>query len=125
MTTRTILVIDDDDDIRDIVAMSLELASGWQVLGEARGADAVSRAAEVNPDAILLDVNLGDVDGPTVLAALRADSRTREIPVVFLTAKVRPAEVGQLRALGAGVLAKPFDPLTLHEQVGRELGWTA
>ena len=123
MTPRTLLLIDDDEDIREIVAMSLELGPGWQVIGEAKGANAVARAAEIAPDAILLDVNLADADGPAVLAQLRADPRTKAIPVVFLTAKVRPADVEHLRALGAGVLPKPFDPMTLHEQIARELGW--
>ena len=101
----------------------MTMGAGWRVVEEANGDDAVSRAADVQPDAILLDLNLGNVGGVAVLAALRADPRTHTIPVVFLTAEVRPAEVNRLRALGAGVLAKPFDPLTLNEQLARQLGW--
>ncbi len=125
MTKRTVLVIDDEEDIRAVVAMSLEFGAGWRVVPEASAANAVSRAAEIMPDVILLDVDLGDTDGRAVLSMLRADSRTKGIPVVFLTGHVRPAVVDDLRALGAGVLAKPFDPLSLHEQVAREVGWEA
>lgn len=123
MNARTVLVIDDDEDIRSIVELSLELELGWRVIGEANGDNAVSRALECAPDVVLLDVNLGGQDGPAVLATLRADSRTRAIPVLFLTAKVRAADVERLRALGAGVLAKPFDPLTLGSNIAAALGW--
>lgn len=126
MTTRSILVIDDDDDIRDIVQFSLEIEPGWTVVGDPAGERAVNLAAETRPDVILLDVNLSGMDGPTVLAALRADDRTRSVPVIFLTANTRPADVDRLRALGAAaVIAKPFDPLALAGQVSAAMGWTA
>ena len=94
-------------------------------MGEGNGDNAVARAVEVGPDVILLDVNLGQQDGATVLAALRADARTTGIPVLFLTANVRAADVARLRALGAGVLAKPFDPLTLGAKIAAEMGWAS
>ena len=104
--------------------MSLELGAQWTVLEEADGARAVERAAEAQPDLVLLDVHLGQHDGPSVLADLRNDARTAAIPVIFLTGNVRPAETSVLRALGAGVLPKPFDPMHLAGMIIAETGWT-
>lgn len=125
MTHRTILIVDDEQDVRSLVSMSLELGAGWTVLEEENGDEAVERAAAAQPDAILLDVNLGHRDGPSVLADLRRDARTAAIPVVFLTGNVRPAETSALRALGAGVLPKPFDPMELAGLIMVEVGWSA
>ena len=124
MTHRTILIVDDEQDIRSLVSMSLELGAGWTVVEEQNGDEAVERAAASQPDAILLDVNLGVRDGQSVLADLRGDARTAAIPVIFLTGNVRPAETSALRALGAGVLPKPFDPLELAGLIMAEFGWT-
>ena len=104
--------------------MSLEMGAGWAVVEEADGGRAVERAEEARPDLIILDVNLGGPDGPSVLAALRQHARTATIPVIFLTGNVRPAETSVLRALGAGVLAKPFDPMNLAAMIMAEAGWT-
>ena len=124
MRHRTILVVDDEQDVRSLVAMALEMGAGWTVRDEADGDRAVERAAEVHPDLIILDVNLGRRDGPSVFADLRGDARTAAIPVIFLTGNVRPADTSLLRALGAGVLSKPFDPMTLAVTIMAEAGWT-
>lgn len=123
--TRTLLLIDDDDDIREIAQLSLELGAGWTVLTAPSGARGIEVAREAHPDAILLDVMMPVLDGPGTLAKLREDERTRDIPVVFLTAKARPAERDRLTGLGvSGVLAKPFDPVTLADELRAALGWT-
>ena len=124
MRHRTILVVDDEQDVRSLVAMSLEMGAGWTVVEEADGGRAVERAEEARPDLIILDVNLGGRDGPSVLADLRQRGRTATIPVIFLTGNVRPEETSVLRALGAGVLAKPFDPMNLAAMIIAEAGWT-
>ena len=124
MRHRTILVVDDEQDVRSLVAMALEMGAGWTVLDEADGDRAVERAAKVHPDLIILDVNLGRRNGPAVFADLRGDARTTSIPVIFLTGNVRPAETSLLRALGAGVMSKPFDPMTLAVTIMAEAGWT-
>jgi CheY-like chemotaxis protein len=121
---RTILIVDDEQDVRSLVSMSLELDAGWTVVEEADATHAVERAAAMHPDLILLDVNLGQRDGPSVLADLRNDPRTAAIPVIFLTGNVRVAETDSLRALGAGVLPKPFDPMKLAAAIRAEVGWT-
>ncbi|MEO6878044.1 MAG: response regulator [Gemmatimonadaceae bacterium] len=122
--SKTLLVIDDDDDIREIAQLALELGASWTVFTAASGPEGVATATSSHPDAILLDVMMPGVDGPTTLELLRRNDDTSAIPVVFLTAKSRPAERERLMALGvSGVLAKPFDPMFLSEQVAVLLGW--
>ncbi len=123
--SKTLLLIDDDDDIREIAQLSLEMRAGWTVLAASSGAEGIALATKEHPDAILLDVMMPSMDGPATLAQLRADDRTRGIPVVFLTAKARPAERDRLAGLDvSGVLAKPFDPMALADQLRATLGWT-
>ncbi|MCP2265405.1 response regulator [Promicromonospora thailandica] len=122
--TRRILVVDDDDAIRDVVRTGLEVIAGWRVQLATHGAEALRLCAADPPDAVLLDVMMPTMDGPTTYARLQDDARTRDVPVIFLTAKVQPAERRQYEDLGAaGVLAKPFDPLTLPAQIATLLGW--
>jgi diguanylate cyclase (GGDEF)-like protein len=112
-----ILIIDDDADTRELVQMSLVLAR-IETLTASSGADGVAKAARESPDAILLDVMMPFMDGPATLRALRADPRTADIPVLFLTASAMIAEVERLESLDVvGILAKPFDPATLGARV--------
>lgn len=118
-----VLVIDDEDDIRHVARLALSRVGGMEVADTGRSEDAVAVALRERPDAILLDVMMPVCDGPATLAALRADARTAAIPVVFLTAKVMPSEVQRLKTLGAaGVLTKPFDPMTLAASLRAALG---
>jgi len=122
---KRILIVDDEDDIREVAQVSLELVGQWQVLTAANGRDGLACARDQQPDAILLDVMMPDLDGPATLAELQADPATRNIPVLFLTAKAQTAERTRLAELGAaGVLTKPFDPLTLPGDVASALRWT-
>jgi CheY-like chemotaxis protein len=123
--SKTLLVIDDDDDIREIAQLSLELGSEWRVVTASSGGAGVELAIASPPDAILLDVMMPGLDGPSTLAQLRADDRTRAIPVIFLTAKARPADRDRLVNLDVvGVLAKPFDPIDLPGQIAALLHWS-
>jgi PAS domain S-box-containing protein len=109
-----VLIVDDEPDIRRIARLSLARLGGMEVIEASNGDEGLDLARDERPDAILLDVMMPGRDGPSTLAALRADARTAAIPVVFLTAKAMRAEVDRLRSLGAtGVLTKPFDPMTL------------
>ena len=121
-----ILIIDDEDDIREVAALSLESVAGWEVIKASSGAQGLARAAEHQPDAILLDVMMPAMDGPAMLAKLRAARATSHIPIVLLTAKVQAVQNGSLSHLPvAGILLKPFDPLRLAGQVADALGWEA
>jgi CheY-like chemotaxis protein len=125
MRARRILIVDDEDDIREVAQVSLELLGHYEVLTASCGRDGVDSARAGRPDAILLDVTMPDLDGPATLAELRADPATRDIPVLFLTAKTQAAERTRLAELGvAGILTKPFDPLKLAAQVAAALQWS-
>lgn len=118
-----ILIIDDEEDVRRVVHLSLEHVGKHEVLQASNGAAGIEKARAERPDAILLDVMMPAMDGPTTFAALQADPATRAIPVIFVTARAMTAEIEHLRALGVrGVLIKPFDAMTLPEELARVLG---
>lgn len=118
-----VLIIDDEEDIRSIAAMSLGILGGIDVVEADGGEDGISKAASENPDAILLDMMMPGLDGPSTLAKLRENAATKNIPVIFLTARAMSSEMDKLKAMGAtGVLSKPFDPTTLATQVKAILG---
>lgn len=113
-----ILVIEDDDDIRRVLQISLSRLGGMQVVEAASGGEGLIAAAQEAPDLIMLDVMMPGTDGPTTLAMLQANAATASIPVIFMTAKAMPNEVERLRSLGAAaVLTKPFDPAQLPGDV--------
>lgn len=120
MALRKILYVEDDDDIRTVTVMALEMLGDFEVEAHASGSTAIERAAAFGPDLILLDVMMPDMDGPATLAGLRRQPSLARTPAVFFTAKARPDEVARLRELGANdVLAKPFDPQALPDALRR------
>jgi CheY-like chemotaxis protein len=115
---KRILIVDDEEDIREVARVSLQLVGGWEVLTAPSGSAGVAEAERNRPDAILLDVMMPEMDGPATLAQLQANPATRGIPVMFLTAKVQQSDRQRFAGLGvAGVLSKPFDPMQLPAQV--------
>jgi len=119
-----ILIIDDEDDIREVAAMSLESVAGWEVILASSGQQGLARASEYLPDAILLDVMMPGMDGPTTFRELRRNPRTARIPVLLLTAKVQANDQRRFADLGVeAILFKPFDPLTLSQEISTVLGW--
>src|SRR5438445_331364 len=121
---KRLLVIDDEDDIRDVASMSLELTRGWTIETADGGACGIARARAFRPDAILLDVMMPDLDGPATFRLLQDSKETQQIPVIFLTAKVQSADVRKFTQLGVrGVIAKPFDPLKLADEIDQLLDW--
>ena len=125
MSKRRLLVVDDEPAIREIAQISLETIGGWDTVAVGSGTEALTRAAEERPDAILLDVMMPGIDGPETVIRLHDEPSTRDIAVVLLTAKVQPSERARLAELPGvvGVIAKPFDPLTLPAQVAEVVGW--
>ena len=111
-------MVDDEPHLRRIAELSLARVGKWDVVLAASGPEAIDAAARTKPDLVLLDVMMPDMDGPDTLRALKAQPATAEIPVIFITAKVQAREVERYLALGAaGVIYKPFDPMTLPEQI--------
>ena len=112
------LYVDDDPDIREIAIMSLGLDPDMDVRGEGSGAEALLAARSWQPNAILLDVMMPSMDGPTTLRHLRECAETTAIPVIFITARAQSREVDEYLAMGAlAVIVKPFDPMTLAKSV--------
>jgi DNA-binding response OmpR family regulator len=115
---RTVLYVDDEPDIREIVQIALGLTQGLTVHTAPTGEQALSLAHDLLPDLVLLDVMMPGLDGPGTLGRMRQDPNTAPIPVIFMTAKAMPNEVALLLEMGAiGVIAKPFDPMRLNAQV--------
>ena len=123
--TRRVLIVDDEPDIREVAQMSLETVAGWQVLVAGDGLAAEEIASSERPDAVLLDVMMPELDGPATLARIRKRHSSQDLPAIFLTAKAGAFGPDRLAELDAqGAIAKPFDPMTLHLQIGSALGWT-
>ena len=129
MTARTVLVVDDDDSIREIAEISLQLVGGMHVLTASGGVEALETlelSRKQLPDVVLMDVMMPDMDGLTTFRHMQADPEIRHIPVILVTAKVQVGDRQVWDGLAiSGVISKPFDPMTLAEQVGQMLGWDA
>jgi len=124
MIPKTILVIEDDDGFWEINQFSLEAAGGWEVLTAASGREGLTIAAEDQPDAILLDVMMPEMDGIETFQQLQADLRTQKIPIIFLTAKARGAEQERLKEMDiSGLITKPIKPQDLVDQIREILHW--
>jgi CheY-like chemotaxis protein len=122
--SRQILVIDDEEAIRLIIQASLEFTTSWTVLLASSGTEGLKMAQAEQPDAILLDVMMPEMDGISILHQLQTHPLTQNIPAIFLTAQVKEAERKKLKALGAGVLSKPFDPSAIAHQIKTLLNWS-
>lgn len=123
--TKRILIVDDEEDIRAVVQVSFEEFAGWQTIAATSGIEGLHRAQIETPDAILLDISMPDMDGFQLCAALQADPKTQTIPVVVLTAKVLASDRDRFTKLNvAGVITKPFDPMTIWQQVAEILNWS-
>lgn len=113
-----VLLVDDEDDIRFVAEASLTNVGGLDTTVANSGQQALELAGTVNPDVIVLDMMMPGMDGLETLRRLRADPATSRIPVILMTARVQSHELEQYLAAGAiGVISKPFDPMTLHQQI--------
>jgi two-component system, OmpR family, alkaline phosphatase synthesis response regulator PhoP len=119
---RRILIIDDEPDIREATQVCLEIARGWEVLTAGSSAEGIAKAAAEQPDAVLLDVMMPDMDGLATFRQMQANPITRHIPVILLTAKAQPADQRHYLQLEvAAVITKPYDPMTLADQIAEIL----
>ena len=125
MTTKRVLVIDDEDGVREVIKICLEAAGGWEVLTANSGNEGLKIAEVEQPDAILLDVMMPDLDGPSTFKKLQANDRTQHIPTILLTAKAKTSEQEKFKNLGvAGVITKPFEAQKLVEEIRDTLNWS-
>ena len=108
-----VLLVDDERAIRTICRVNLE-GDGLAVAEAADGAEALEQVAQERPSLVLLDVMMPRVDGWRVAEQLAADDETRDIPVVFLSARAAHEDRVRAQELGAvGYVVKPFDPIEL------------
>jgi CheY-like chemotaxis protein len=124
MATKRVLIIDDEADVRAVVRGCLEDIAGWEVVTAESGKEGLAKVITASPDAILLDVMMPGMNGLEFLSFLRNDAREATLPVVLLTAKINLAELDGPSSLNIkGVIAKPFDPFLLVEQIANFLNW--
>jgi len=117
----SILVIDDEEHIQDLFKCHPSL-DGFDVTVAGDGNEGIGLARRVGPDVILLDWMMPDMDGMEVLAQLRKDPQTKNIPVFMLTAKKAPSDVGMAICEGVdGYFAKPFDIVKLAQTLRHKL----
>ncbi len=122
--SKRILIVDDEADVRAIVRLGLEMGAGWSVLVASSGQEALNMATLHQPDAIMLDMMMPDMDGRATLQRLKANPATRSIPVILVTAKVQSIGQDSFADLDvATVIAKPFRPLNLAQQISDVLCW--
>jgi two-component system OmpR family response regulator len=115
---QSVLYVDDDPDICSIVQATLRLVPGLNVQTADSGERAIDLAYELRPDLVLMDVMMPGLDGPSTFKRMRESALLAKMPVIFMTAKVLPAQIAQLLQLGAiGVIVKPFDPLKLYSEL--------
>lgn len=120
---RRILIIDDEFDIRAVAELALKAVGGWQVSTAASGSEGLEKASAEQPDVILLDVMMPDMDGIATFNALQANPVTQSIPVILLTAKVQAADQRRFAELGVrAIITKPFKAMKLPTQISSVLG---
>lgn len=123
--TKRILVIDDEERIREVVRACLEDLGGWEAIAATSAQEGLLLAQAQSLDALLLDVSMPDMDGFTFFEKLQENPASQSIPVILLTAKVLPDDRVRFAKMGvAGVINKPFNPVTISEEVAEILGWS-
>lgn len=121
---KRVMLVEDDPDIALLARIAIEEFGGLGFVHHSSGADALPTIAADPPDLLLLDYRMPGMNGAEVMAAVRETKVGRDLPIVFMTASLMPKHVERLRELGAAdVLAKPFDPLTLADQL--KIIWAA
>lgn len=121
---KQILIVDDQEHLRELIQLCLEDIAGWNTLVAESGQECLQILQTERPNAILLDLSMPGMDGFGVYARLRSDPITRSIPVILLTARVLSSDIDEFAEMGvAGLIRKPFEVTTLPEKVAEILGW--
>ncbi|HEY9647644.1 MAG TPA: response regulator [Chroococcidiopsis sp.] len=119
-----VLIVDDDPAIREATKISIEIVAGWKTLLAASGQEGLFIAQEKQPDAILLDVMMPEMDGLMTLQCLQANPVTQPIPVILFTSLTQNTEHKKFSQLPiSGVILKPFDAIDLVGQMRTLLNW--
>jgi CheY-like chemotaxis protein len=124
MAMKRILVVDNEAYIQEATQMCLETIAGWEVMTASSGREALVTAEAEQPDAILLDLMMPDMDGLMTFQRLQDNPSTQAIPVILLTGGLQLADTQNYRELGIkAMISKPFDPMTLAQQISNLLQW--
>ncbi|MEG4943891.1 response regulator [Microcoleus sp. F4-D5] len=124
MIGKQILIVDDQEHLRELIQLCLEDLAGWNTLLAESGEECLQILQTERPNAILLDLSMPEMDGFAVYDRLQSDPVTRSIPVILLTARVMSNDMAEFTKMGvAGVIRKPFEPITLPGKVAEILGW--
>ena len=125
MTTKKLLLIDDNEDNRTLIKLALEMDTNWEVLLAANGKEGVKQAELTRPSAILLDLMMPELDGLTVYNMLKSNLSTASIPIIFMTATTKASVISQLENTEAeGILIKPLDMTNLKLQITQLCCWS-
>jgi len=117
-----IVIAEDEHDIRELIAFALRFA-GFDVVATANGEEACLATQRENPDLVLLDVRMPRMNGYEACRQIKSDEKTRDIPVVFLSAKGQESEIRTGLAVGAeDYILKPFEPARLGERLKEIIG---
>lgn len=124
INNKSILLIDDEETIQEVVQVGIEIETTWKVVTASSGLEGIALAKTLQPDAILLDVMMPDLDGFSTLSKLKVNTQTRLIPVILLTAKTQAVEKNQFQNLPVvGIITKPFNSITLPGRIAKILQW--
>ena len=116
--SKSILIVDDEEDVRALIQLGLEMESGWEVINACCGEEAIKIAASQQPDVILLDLMMPDMDGRTTLQKLKSNPSTQQIPVIVMTAKDKSSVEESFANLEvAAIFTKPLRPLNLAREI--------
>lgn len=115
---KKILYAEDEPDVQTVVEMTIQAMSDYEIKICENGKKLLDCVGDYNPNLILLDVMMPEMDGLTTFKNLQQNENTKDIPVIFMTAKAQVHEVEKFKEIGAlGVITKPFDPMSLCDEI--------
>jgi CheY-like chemotaxis protein len=119
MAKKKILVVDDEVELVELVKLRLE-ANGYEVVMANSGLEGLSKASSESPNLIVLDIGMAEMDGYTVLQKLKEDEKTKDIPVIMLTAYAKMQSLFEMEGI-SDYIVKPFDPQDFLARVDKVL----
>ncbi|MBQ0760831.1 MAG: response regulator [Zhongshania sp.] len=118
ITLTRLMYIEDEPDIRAVAEIALRQVAGFEVKICENGYEGIEAIHSFNPQLVLLDVMMPNLDGPQILKKIHAMPEFQNTPMIFITAKAQTEEIDKLKKLGAlDVITKPFNPMTIGNDI--------